>query len=108
VIVDKSTKDITVTCNKPGFQTASLNLESDPSLGLFGNAIIGGLIGVGIDYATGAANKYPDSALVPLAPMEGGAVSAAQLQVRSLCKPEDREVAELARENHYSVQLNCD
>ena len=108
VIVDKSTKDITVTCAKPGYQTASLNLESDPSLGLFGNAIIGGLIGVGIDYATGAANKYPNSALVPLAPMEQGTVSATQLQARSLCKPEDRAVAQLAAENHYSVQLNCD
>src|SRR4051794_31282694 len=108
VIVDKSTKDIVLTCNKPGYQTASLHLESDPSLGLFGNAIIGGVIGVGIDYATGAANKYPNSALVPLAPMEPGTVSATQLQARALCKPEDRAVAQLAAENHYSVQLNCD
>ena len=116
VIVDKSTKDITVTCAKPGYQTASLNLESDPSLGLFGNVLIGGLIGVGIDYATGAANKYPNSALVPLALAEpdaslgasSGTVSATQLVAWSLCKPEDREVAELARQNHYSVQLNCD
>jgi len=112
VVVDKSTKDITVTCAKPGYQTASLNLESDPSLGLFGNAIIGGLIGVGIDYATGAANKYPNSALVPLAPVEGGAsfstVSATQLQARTLCTNEDRAVAQLAAQNHYSVQLACD
>ena len=32
--------------------------------------LLSALIGVGIDYATGAANKYPNSALVPLAPME--------------------------------------
>ena len=108
VIVDKSTKDIVLTCNKRGYQTASLNLESDPSLGLFGNALIGGAIGVGIDYATGAANKYPNSALVPLAALEPGTVSATQLQARSLCTPEDRAVAQLAAENHYSVQLNCD
>src|SRR4051812_23759261 len=112
VIVDKSTKDIVLTCAKPGYQTASLNLESDPSLGLFGNAIIGGVIGVGIDYATGAANKYPNSAFVPMVAAEGGAsfgvVSATQLQARTLCTNEDRAVAELARQNNYSVQLNCD
>src|SRR4051812_24544889 len=112
VIVDKSTKDIVLTCNKPGYQTASLHLESDPSLGLFGNAIIGGVIGVGIDYATGAANKYPNSAFVPMVAAEGGAsfgvVSATQLQARTLCTNEDRAVAELARQNNYSVQLNCD
>jgi hypothetical protein len=108
VIVDKSTKDIVLTCAKPGYQTASLNLESDPSLGLFGNAIIGGLIGVGIDYATGAANKYPNSAFVPLAAMDPATSSATQLVARSLCTPEDRAVAQLAQENHYSVRLNCD
>ena len=108
VVVDKSTKDIVLTCNKPGYQTASINLESDPSLGLFGNAIIGGAIGVGIDYATGAANKYPSSAMVPLALAEPGTVSATRLEARSLCTPEDRALAQLAAENHYSVRLNCD
>src|SRR5262245_51828498 len=48
VVVDKSRNDIVLTCDKPGYQTASVHLESDPSLGLFGNAIIGGAIGVGI------------------------------------------------------------
>jgi predicted small secreted protein len=108
VHVDKTKYDIDVTCTKPGYQMANLTLESGYGIGVFGNAIIGGAIGWGIDSATGADNKYPNSALVPLAPMEPGTVSATQLQARSLCTPEDRAVAQLAAENHYSVQLNCD
>ena len=112
VIVDKSRKDIVVTCDKPGYQTASVNLESDPSLGLFGNAIIGGAIGVGIDYATGAANKYPGTTNVAFVPLDPASASAAQIASNgrpagSLCTPEDLELASLAQRNNGAVRLVC-
>jgi hypothetical protein len=34
--------------------------------------------------------------------------SATQLVARTLCTPEDRAVAQLAEQNHYSVRLACD
>lgn len=112
VTVDKSMHDIVLTCDKPGYQTASLNLESDPSLGLFGNAIIGGVVGVGIDYATGAANKYPRATNVQFAPQDPAAAAAAQVAsasrpAGSLCTPEDLELANLAQRNNGSVRLVC-
>lgn len=101
-----------LTCNKPGYQTANLNLESDPSLGLFGNVIIGGAIGVGIDYATGAANKYPGTANVKFVPLDPAATTAAQVAgidrpAGSLCTPEDLELANLAQRNNGAVRLIC-
>jgi hypothetical protein len=107
VIVDKSVSDIVLTCDKPGYQTASVNLESDYSMGLFGNVIIGGAIGVGVDYATGAANKYPSTANVQFVPLEPAAATV-QIASRPLCTPADQELARLAEENHYSVRLICD
>ncbi len=58
--VDKSKNSLTVTCAKPGYQTASVTRPPSFSLVTLGNAIAGGLIGVGVDFATGANFKYPE------------------------------------------------
>ena len=68
VKVDKTKHDILLTCTLPGYQDASVNLESGYGAGTFGNVILGGVIGWGIDEASGAANKYPSSANVKFAP----------------------------------------
>lgn len=67
--VDKTKHDIMLTCALPGYQTASVNLESGYGIGTFGNIILGGLIGWGIDEASGAVNKYPTSAQVTFVPL---------------------------------------
>ena len=69
VTVDKTKHDIMLTCALPGYQTASANLESGYGIGTFGNIIFGGLIGWGIDEASGAVNKYPTSAHVTFVPL---------------------------------------
>ena len=71
VTVDKTKHDILLTCNLPGYQQASVNLESGYGAGTFGNIILGGVIGWGIDEATGAVNKYPTSAKVQFVPLGG-------------------------------------
>jgi len=45
--------------------------------GTFGNIIAGGVIGWGVDSATGADNKYPESVMVQLVPVSGGAAPVA-------------------------------
>lgn len=108
VNVDKTKNDILLTCTKPGYQKASLDLESGYGIGTFGNLILGGAIGWGIDSATGADNKYPSTANVQFLPMDPATVSAMQLTGRSLCTPEDQELARLAEQNRASVRLICD
>jgi hypothetical protein len=68
VKVDKTKSDIIMTCKLAGYQDASTSLESGYGAGTFGNIVLGGVIGWGIDEATGAANKYPSTAQVTFVP----------------------------------------
>ena len=67
VRVDKSKNDLSVTCAKGGYQTATV--AHPPSFGAatFGNIIAGGVIGVVVDAASGANYTYPDDVRVDLA-----------------------------------------
>ena len=56
--VGKTKHDIMITCDKEGYETATYRNESDVAGMTFGNAILGGVIGWGIDSAVGADNKY--------------------------------------------------
>lgn len=72
----------TATVSKPGYKdgsfTVSPYLSSDGTIALFGNLIIGGLIGVAVDMTTGAPyDLSPSPASValesnPYGPMPGG------------------------------------
>jgi hypothetical protein len=66
VTVRKDKHDILVTCDKAGYQTATKYLDSDVEAGTFGNIILGGVVGWGIDSATGADNKYDETVSIPL------------------------------------------
>ncbi|HWA91869.1 MAG TPA: hypothetical protein VG889_17655 [Rhizomicrobium sp.] len=76
VHVQKTKHDLTLTCDLQGYQTATANLKSGYGIGTFGNIILGGGIGWAIDSASGADNKYPESAAVTFVP-EGQAAPAA-------------------------------
>lgn len=58
VVVKKTKHDITVVCNKKGYQTAKFFNKSDVAGATVGNIILGGGIGWAIDSASGADNKY--------------------------------------------------
>ncbi len=77
VKVDKTKNDILMTCSLAGYQDASANLESGYGAGTFGNIILGGVIGWGIDSATGADNKYPTTANVQFVPVAAPAPAPA-------------------------------
>lgn len=74
--VRKTKDDILLKCTKVGYQESSQYLHSGMAAGTFGNIIAGGLIGWGVDSATGADNKYPESVNVQLIPAGGTAPSA--------------------------------
>src|SRR5258706_11880755 len=59
VHVMRSIKDINIVCNKDGYKTASTMVPSGVEPWTFGNILIGGLIGIGVDAYSGAMGKYP-------------------------------------------------
>jgi len=74
--VDKSKADIQIRCTKPGWQAATSNFEG----WTVGNLVFGGIIGLGVDAATGAINEYPRTFQVPMSPLSapGDATPMAQ------------------------------
>lgn len=68
VTVDKSKEDIQVRCTKPGWQDASAIIPSSFQGWTVGNILLGGVIGIGVDSATGALHEYPNTFQVPMLP----------------------------------------
>lgn len=65
--LDKSKNDLSVTCSKPGFQTATVTKAPSFGAATFGNIIAGGVIGVVVDAASGANYEYPADIRLDLA-----------------------------------------
>lgn len=56
--VKKTKHDMTITCKKAGYETATYFNKSDVAGATVGNILLGGGIGWAIDSASGADNKY--------------------------------------------------
>jgi len=56
--IEKTKYDLNIKCNKPGYQESTYLDHSGVDWVTAGNVLLGGLIGWGIDSATGADNKY--------------------------------------------------
>ncbi len=70
VAVHRSLADLTLLCTKDSFQTAN-NVAPSSAKGLaFGNILFGGLIGAGVDVASGAAYDYPTLIPIVMVPLE--------------------------------------
>lgn len=69
VTVERSKEDIQVRCTKEGYQDASAIIPSNFEGWTVGNLVFGGIIGVGVDAATGAMNDYPNAFQVPMVPL---------------------------------------
>jgi len=70
--VEKSKEDIQARCTKPGYQDGIATIPSDFQGWTLGNLILGGVIGLGVDAATGAINEYPNAFQIPMFPAGGG------------------------------------
>lgn len=58
VYIEKTKYDLTITCKKPGYETATYLNHSGADGATLGNIILGGGIGWAIDSASGSDNKY--------------------------------------------------
>ncbi len=66
--VTKGDGPMTVSCNKAGFKSASIQVEEGLAGMTFGNVLLGGGIGIVVDSVSGAAQEYPDRVTVWLEP----------------------------------------
>ncbi|PCJ71884.1 MAG: hypothetical protein COA62_04800 [Rhodobiaceae bacterium] len=66
VTVSKSKHDLAVKCTKDGFSDGITTISSTFEGMTLGNVLIGGVIGVGVDAASGAMNQYPNSIQVQM------------------------------------------
>jgi len=66
--IDKSKNDISITCTKDGHFDGSETMVSEFAGATLGNFLIGGGIGLAIDAASGAMNKYPESVTIVMPP----------------------------------------
>jgi hypothetical protein len=76
VVVEKTKHDITVKCEKTGYQQSTGYLHSGVEGSTWGNIILGGGIGWAIDSARGADNHYPENITLTLVPAEGSSMAA--------------------------------
>ena len=67
VSVEKARGDLSITCESRNNEaTGSLMVESGYDAMNMGNLLLGGIIGLGVDAATGAMWHYPSAVIIPL------------------------------------------
>ena len=74
MVVAKRSADITVTVTKEGYEPQVIPLTKEipgaGAAGFAGNLLVGGLVGMGVDAATGAAQDHkPNPVIVTLQPV---------------------------------------
>ena len=66
--VTKGDGPLNVVCKKEGYTTSTVSVDDEFAGATLGNIILGGGIGVFVDAASGAAQKYPDKVIVWMKP----------------------------------------
>lgn len=88
VTIKKTKHDITVVCEKKGYQEATYQNHSGAAGATAGNIILGGGIGWAIDSASGADNKYDTPMNITLVPSEKKASADEQCNAPAGCGDE--------------------
>lgn len=71
VTIHRAYDDLSIYCTKTGEQPGIASAKSSTKGMAFGNILFGGVIGVGVDTATGAAYDYPTLITVQLGSTSG-------------------------------------
>lgn len=118
--ISKSGSSLSVSCKREGYHDIVETIGSEFQAVTLGNILIGGIIGIAVDAASGAINKYPESVSVKFVPLVFHtaeqrerffdslkassvlAYSRAAAEIERACKPEEcatlLKAAEAARD----------
>ena len=69
IVLPKSKHDVAVSCVKQCYTTGVGVLASETEIMTAGNVLFGGVIGLGIDAASGAMNKYQPGVEIAMSPI---------------------------------------
>ena len=84
-----------VTCKRDGFVDGTDNIHSGTEGMVFGNIILGGLVGWGIDSAVGADNKYADVTTINMTPISAVPRETSNLIPKATILPTENEAQSL-------------
>ncbi len=69
--LDKSQHNIAVTCKKECYQDGVGVISSTTEAMTAGNVLVGGVVGLAVDAASGAMNKYNETNQIAMVPIPG-------------------------------------
>jgi hypothetical protein len=68
VTIPKSTRDLTIRCERQGYEPGVRTISSSFQVATLGNLILGGVVGLAVDAASGAVSSYEPNIQVSLIP----------------------------------------
>jgi len=108
VPVEKANGSIAISCRKQGFQDAEGSLASEFQPMTFGNILLGGIVGVVVDAASGAMNQYPETVTITLVPAEFATIADRDAFFDRMRASLEQEVGEATeRINRMCTPTNC-
>jgi hypothetical protein len=95
VTVSRSSRNMSVRCERPGYQPGFTNIPAGFQAMTLGNILVGGIIGIAVDAASGAIGEYPGSVHVtlPLAQAVAGGDNAYDVRRRDVSFQADERIA---------------
>jgi hypothetical protein len=76
VKVKRESKSIHIVCKKEGYKDGETSMDARFETATLGNLIVGGVVGLAVDAASGAYQRYDGFVMVHLAPLPPGAAVA--------------------------------
>jgi hypothetical protein len=101
--VSRRKDPISVNCTRDGYEPVTEVMESSFSGATIGNILLGGIIGLAIDAASGANNYYPDRVIVIMTPTS---FPTAQARDEHFAKVSERQ-KEAAKKQADTVASQC-
>jgi hypothetical protein len=106
--IEKAMGQISILCKKPGYKDAAGALASEFQAWTFGNIILGGLIGIAVDAASGAMHEYPAMVTITLEPEIFATALERDAFFDKLKADLKREVAEVRDRTEKLCRQDCE
>lgn len=98
VQLDSDAAPVTIICNADGHLEERTEIDTSMDGSIFGNILMGGLIGIAIDAASGSGQKYPESVELVLVPTSFPSVAARDAWYERQVQRVDDKYVQLADE----------
>jgi hypothetical protein len=105
--IEKASGTVAIACKKAGYKDAAGALASEFQAWTFGNIILGGIIGIVVDAASGAMHEYPAMVTITLEPEAFASAGERDAFYDRLVADLRREVAEVKERTEKMCRDRC-